>query len=171
MFFKKEKTENNNFLTKICALLIHAAKIDENFTKKEEEIIKRTLNELGLEKDKITSAYNPSISSFNVNVGDKISGTCNSSSGCYINYNSSVINSHVDIFTKKKSPIKSSTPQPNPDIDMLAIPLNRIENINPSSDNEPYYKIPSNKEVVIKHILPSVKKNPTGNRGITFNYD
>ena len=58
MFFKKEKTENNNFLTKICALLIHAAKIDENFTKKEEEIIKRTLNELGLEKDKISNTIN-----------------------------------------------------------------------------------------------------------------
>ncbi len=49
MFFKKEETKNNNFLTKVCALLIHAAKIDENYTDKEEEIIKRTLNELGIE--------------------------------------------------------------------------------------------------------------------------
>ena len=48
MFFKKEETKNNNFLTKVCALLIHAAKIDENYTDKEEEIIKRTLNELGI---------------------------------------------------------------------------------------------------------------------------
>ena len=39
MFFKKEETKNNNFLTKVCALLIHAAKIDENYTDKEEEII------------------------------------------------------------------------------------------------------------------------------------
>ena len=51
MFFKKEKIKNNNFLTKVCALLIHAAKIDENYTDKEEEIIKRTLDELGV-KDK-----------------------------------------------------------------------------------------------------------------------
>ena len=51
MFFKKEEIKNNNFLTKVCALLIHAAKIDENYTDKEEEIIKRTLDELGV-KDK-----------------------------------------------------------------------------------------------------------------------
>ena len=54
MFFKKEETKNNNFLTKICALLIHAAKIDENYTDKEEQIIKKTLLELGLESEKIT---------------------------------------------------------------------------------------------------------------------
>ena len=49
MFFKKEETKNNNFLTKVCALLIHAAKIDENYTDKEKEIIKKTLKELGVE--------------------------------------------------------------------------------------------------------------------------
>ena len=54
MFFKKEKTKNNNFLTKVCALLIHAAKIDENYTDKEEEIIKRTLNELGIENENVS---------------------------------------------------------------------------------------------------------------------
>jgi len=54
MFFKKEEIKNNNFLTKICALLIHAAKIDENYTDKEEEIIKKTLNELGLEDKNIS---------------------------------------------------------------------------------------------------------------------
>ena len=53
MFFKKEEIKNNNFQTKICALLIHAAKIDENYTEKEEEIIKKTLSELGLEKENI----------------------------------------------------------------------------------------------------------------------
>ena len=48
MFFKKDsKKEENNFLIKICALLIHAAKIDENYTENEEEIIKKTLLELG----------------------------------------------------------------------------------------------------------------------------
>ena len=54
MFFKKEKLKNNNMHTKICALLIHAAKIDENYTEKEEEIIKKTLSELGLEKENIS---------------------------------------------------------------------------------------------------------------------
>ena len=53
MFFKKEEIKNNNFLTKVCALLIHAAKIDENYTEREEEIIKKTLSELGLEKENI----------------------------------------------------------------------------------------------------------------------
>ncbi len=53
MFFKKEEIKNN-FLTKVCALLIHAAKIDENYTDKEEEIIKKTLNELGIKDEKIS---------------------------------------------------------------------------------------------------------------------
>ena len=54
MFFKKEEIKNNNFLIKICALLIHAAKIDENYTDKEEEIIKKTLKELGVEDKNIS---------------------------------------------------------------------------------------------------------------------
>ena len=54
MFFKKEEVKNNKFLTKVCALLIHAAKIDENYTDKEEEIIKRTLDELGVENKDIS---------------------------------------------------------------------------------------------------------------------
>ena len=54
MFFKKEDTKNNNFPTKVCALLIHAAKIDENYTDKEEEIIKKTLNELGVKSENIS---------------------------------------------------------------------------------------------------------------------
>ena len=54
MFFKKkEKSNENNFLIKVCALLIHAAKIDENYTNNEEDIIKKTLEELGLNKEKI----------------------------------------------------------------------------------------------------------------------
>ncbi len=54
MFFKKEEINNNNFLTKVCALLIHAAKIDENYTDTEEEIIKKTLNGLGIEDENIS---------------------------------------------------------------------------------------------------------------------
>ena len=53
MFFKKEKENENIFFIKICALLIHAAKIDENFTENEEEIIKKTIKELGLQEEKI----------------------------------------------------------------------------------------------------------------------
>ena len=49
-FFKnKEKNEvNDNYsYSKIAALLIHTAKIDENYTDKEVKIIKKTLIELG----------------------------------------------------------------------------------------------------------------------------
>ena len=56
--FRKEEIKNNNFLTKVCALLIHAAKIDENYTDKEEEIIKKTLHELGLEDKNISKTIN-----------------------------------------------------------------------------------------------------------------
>ena len=54
MFFKKKEIKTNNFLTKVCALLIHTAKIDENYTDKEEEIIKKTLYELGLRDKNIS---------------------------------------------------------------------------------------------------------------------
>jgi uncharacterized tellurite resistance protein B-like protein len=48
MFFKNDKNkDNNNDLTKVAALLIHAAKIDENYSKQEEEIIKDTLLKIG----------------------------------------------------------------------------------------------------------------------------
>mgnify|MGYP001586895130 CR=1 FL=1 len=55
MFFKKNKSDKkNDFLVKTCALLIHAAKIDENYTENEEEIIRKTLLELGANKEYIT---------------------------------------------------------------------------------------------------------------------
>ena len=55
MFFKKDSPSTNySFFVKICALLIHAAKIDENYTENEEKIIKRTLLELGASKETIT---------------------------------------------------------------------------------------------------------------------
>ena len=50
---KKEIIDNHKSLSKIASLLIHAAKIDENFTKDEKEIIKKTLIELGAEKSVI----------------------------------------------------------------------------------------------------------------------
>ena len=50
MFFKKD---DKNDLIDICALLIHAAKIDENYSLKEEKIIKQTLQLIGAEKEKL----------------------------------------------------------------------------------------------------------------------
>jgi len=55
-FFKnKEKiiSKDNASLCKIAALLIHAAKIDENYEETEKDIIKKTLIELGAEKSSI----------------------------------------------------------------------------------------------------------------------
>ena len=46
MFFKKEKNEDND-LSLVTALLIHAAKIDEDFSKSEEIIIKEALLQIG----------------------------------------------------------------------------------------------------------------------------
>jgi len=54
MFFKnrkKYKIENN--FEKIAALLIHAAKIDENFSTEEEKIIYQTLLKIGANNEKI----------------------------------------------------------------------------------------------------------------------
>jgi uncharacterized tellurite resistance protein B-like protein len=54
MFFKKkEYKEEDNFLIKIASLLIHAAKIDENYTEEEEKIIKDTLVQLGSNSESI----------------------------------------------------------------------------------------------------------------------
>tara|TARA_Y100000816_G_scaffold290227_1_gene278406 strand:+ start:1079 stop:1492 length:414 start_codon:yes stop_codon:yes gene_type:complete len=48
MFFKKNNNDNErDDLIKVCALLIHAAKIDQNYTPKEEEIIKKVLIKIG----------------------------------------------------------------------------------------------------------------------------
>ncbi|NDH70303.1 MAG: Tellurite resistance protein TerB [Proteobacteria bacterium] len=52
MFFnKKNKEENISNLVKIAALLIHTAKIDQNYSIEEEEIIKKTLVSLGAEQN------------------------------------------------------------------------------------------------------------------------
>ena len=53
MFFKKKDQNSNNDLIKVAALLIHAAKIDENFSKKEEEIINQALLKLGADNQSI----------------------------------------------------------------------------------------------------------------------
>ena len=52
MFFsKKRDNDNESDFVKVGALLIHTAKIDENYTMEEEEIIKKTLLSLGANKD------------------------------------------------------------------------------------------------------------------------
>jgi uncharacterized tellurite resistance protein B-like protein len=53
MFFKEKDQNTNNDLIKVAALLIHAAKIDENFSKKEEEIINQALLKLGADNQSI----------------------------------------------------------------------------------------------------------------------
>ena len=54
MFFKKDKTKNNHDdLAKVVALLIHAAKIDENYSINEQNIIKKTILEIGADKENI----------------------------------------------------------------------------------------------------------------------
>ena len=59
MFFKKneDKQENEN-LVKITALLVHAAKIDQDYSNKEEEIIKQTLLKLGANKNDLEKIIN-----------------------------------------------------------------------------------------------------------------
>ena len=52
LFKKKNKISNNENIF-IIALLVHAAKIDENYTSKEKEIIKKALIILGAEQTKI----------------------------------------------------------------------------------------------------------------------
>ena len=57
MFFKKDKNENSN-LSKVAALLIHAAKIDENFSKNEQSIIKQALLQIGANDQDLEKIFN-----------------------------------------------------------------------------------------------------------------
>ena len=50
---KDEKLESNSDLLNIACLMIHAAKIDENYTDKEKNIIKKTLSKLNKNKENI----------------------------------------------------------------------------------------------------------------------
>ena len=57
MFFDKSKNKNDDFV-KIASLLIHAAKIDENYTANEEDIIRRALIEVGAEEENLEKLLN-----------------------------------------------------------------------------------------------------------------
>jgi len=63
MFFKKgnKNIDKNNNFVKIAALLVHAAKIDQNFSNKEEKIIKQTLLKLGVNNEDLENVFNVSI--------------------------------------------------------------------------------------------------------------
>ena len=52
MFFNN-KINNINELAKVVALLVHAAKIDQDFSEKEEIIIKKTILEIGATDENI----------------------------------------------------------------------------------------------------------------------
>ena len=59
MFFNKDKkSKKSQDLNKIAALLIHAAKIDENYSNQEEEIIKQTLLKIGANNENIKIIIN-----------------------------------------------------------------------------------------------------------------
>ena len=55
--FKKKENKINIFI-KITCLLVHAAKIDEIYSDKEREIIKKTIINLGIEKNEIEKILN-----------------------------------------------------------------------------------------------------------------
>tara|TARA_Y100001980_G_C14289502_1_gene121010 strand:+ start:53 stop:475 length:423 start_codon:yes stop_codon:yes gene_type:complete len=51
LFNKDNKLNNDTDLINVACLMIHAAKIDENYTDKERKIIKETLTKLGNNED------------------------------------------------------------------------------------------------------------------------
>ena len=53
MLFVKNKNKDKVDTTKVAALLIHASKIDENYSIQEEKIIKKTLLELGVNNENL----------------------------------------------------------------------------------------------------------------------
>ena len=56
MFFNKKNNESEkDDLTKVAALLIHAARIDENFSKSEENIIKKAIIQMGANEQNLQS--------------------------------------------------------------------------------------------------------------------
>ena len=67
MFFQKNNSKDDD-LTKVAALLIHAAKIDENYSSIEEEIIKKALLEIGANDKNLQEI---------INSGKKIEGDSN----------------------------------------------------------------------------------------------
>ena len=60
-FFKNKNIDHNNdedIFSKVASLLIHIAKIDQNYTAKEKEIVSKTILELGAKKENIENIIN-----------------------------------------------------------------------------------------------------------------
>ena len=57
---KKKVNQDNNLYVNIGALLIHVAKIDENYSEQEKNIIKKTLLELGLSNQDLDNVFKKS---------------------------------------------------------------------------------------------------------------
>ena len=57
MFFPENNNKNDD-LSKVAALLIHAAKIDENYSSIEEDIIKKALLEIGANEKNLQEIIN-----------------------------------------------------------------------------------------------------------------
>ena len=58
MFFKEKKGDTKNSdLARVAALLIHAAKIDENFSKEEEAIISKALLKIGADPNNLENIF------------------------------------------------------------------------------------------------------------------
>ena len=55
---KNKNTEEVDLMKKTASLLIHVAKIDENYTEKEKIIIKKTLLQMKVEKKNIDNVFN-----------------------------------------------------------------------------------------------------------------
>ena len=53
MIFSEKSIDKNTDLIKVAAMLIHAAKIDENYSDQEEKIINKTLLELGAKRENL----------------------------------------------------------------------------------------------------------------------
>ena len=60
LFKKNEKKDQSvdNLAIKLAAILIHVARIDENYSNKEKDIIKKTLIELGEEEENLANIFN-----------------------------------------------------------------------------------------------------------------
>ena len=55
---KNKNQDNDKLSVKLAALLIHVARIDENYSSKEKDIIKKTLIELGEGEENIEKIFN-----------------------------------------------------------------------------------------------------------------
>ena len=93
IFFNKGNKNIENNLIKVSALLIHAAKIDENYSLDEEKIIKKTLLEIGANNeniDKITDdilKYREGCDVIMRKTGPKIFFGGTSTCECYVTWN------------------------------------------------------------------------------------